>query len=87
MAIIKWKRAGKIIRHDETVLFYEYGDTGYAVESRKKQIPHANGRSGTWEHTTFFVTKDGEEVKEFWSLRDAQAYVMNVLMKGGAADE
>lgn len=81
MAIIKWIKGGKLIRHDMTINIYYYGETGYTVESRKKQIPHANGRAGTWEHTTYFVVKDGEDVKEFYALKDAQAYVMNVVME------
>lgn len=81
MATIKWTKGGKLIRQDMTINIYYYGETGYTVESRKKQIPHANGRSGTWEHTTYFVVKDGEDVKEFWTLKDAQAYVMNVVME------
>ena len=81
MAIIKWTKGGKLIRQDMTINIYYYGETGYTVESRKKQIPHANGRAGTWEHTTYFVVKDGEDVKEFWTLKDAQAYVMNVVME------
>lgn len=81
MAIIKWTKGGKLIRQDMTINIYYYGETGYTVESRKKQIPHANGRAGTWEHTTYFVVKDGEDVKEFYALKDAQAYVMNVVME------
>lgn len=81
MATIKWTKGGKLIRQDMTINIYYYGETGYTVESRKKQIPHANGRAGTWEHTTYFVVKDGEDVKEFWTLKDAQAYVMNVVME------
>lgn len=81
MAIIKWTKGGKLIRQDMTINIYYYGETGYTVESRKKQIPHANGRAGTWEHTTYFVVNDGEDVKEFWTLKDAQAYVMNVVME------
>lgn len=81
MATIKWTKGGKLIRQDMTINIYYYGETGYTVESRKKQIPHANGRAGTWEHTTYFVVKDGEDVKEFWTLKDAQVYVMNVVME------
>jgi hypothetical protein len=81
MATIKWTKGGKLIRQDMTINIYYYGETGYTVESRKKQIPHANGRAGTWEHTTYFVVKDGEDVKEFWTLKDAQAYVTNVVME------
>lgn len=75
MAIIKWTKGGKLIRQDMTINIYYYGETGYTVESRKKSIPHANGRSGTWEHTSYFVVKDSKDVKEFQTLKDAKDYV------------
>lgn len=75
MAIIKWIKGGKLIRQDMTINIYYYGETGYTVESRKKQIPHANDYPGTWEHTTYFVVKDGKDIKEFQTLKDAKDYV------------
>lgn len=36
------------------------------IESRKRNIPHAGGRSGTWQHTSFFV------IVEKTTLRDAK---------------
>ena len=76
MAIIKWTKGGKLIRQDMTINIYYYGEAGYTVESRKKSIPHANGRSGKWDHTSYFVVKDGEDVKECYRLKDAQDFVM-----------
>ena len=49
------------------------GYTGIRIESRKRHIPHAN-RSGTWDHTTYFVIKDGREIIERYTLKDAKKY-------------
>ena len=75
MGKFAWKKSGKIIRHDVTAICYECADVPYAIESRKKQIPHSNGYPGMWEHTTYFVVKDGEDVREFQTLKDAKDYV------------
>lgn len=67
-----WQKSGKIIRHDGTYILYENGGP-FQIESRRKQIPHANG-SGTWEHTTYVVVKDGKAINGFRTLKDAKAY-------------
>lgn len=53
-------------------------------EAYKKADPDYKGRftvpalvdlrTGTWDHTTYFVIGDGVELKEKWSLKDAQRY-------------
>lgn len=75
MGKFAWKKSGKIIRHDVTAIVYECDAVPYTIESRKKQIPHTNGYPGTWEHTTYFVVEDGEDVREFQTLKDAKDYV------------
>lgn len=70
---MEWKKKGKLIRHDGTIIIYENGGP-FQIESRKRQIPHSN-RSGSWEHTSYFVIKDGKDLKECFSLKDAKAYV------------
>ena len=55
-----------------TTITYRLEGTPYTVESRKRPIPHANG-VGTWDHTSYFVLKDGVEVAEKYTLRAAQA--------------
>ena len=47
--------------------------TGFQIESRKRHIPHANGM-GMWDHTTYWVLKDGKELVEKHSLADAKEY-------------
>lgn len=70
---MKWSKTGKTVSSEGTTITYTLDDTGYTVESRKRKIPHAN-RSGTWDHTSYFVLKDGEEVIEKYSLADAKKY-------------
>lgn len=76
----KWQKAGKIIRHDGTYILYENGGP-FQIESRRKQIPHANGYPGTWEHTSYFVIRDGADLKECSTLKDAKEYVKKLEME------
>ena len=70
----KWIRTAKRVNSDGTTITYENPESIYTIESRKRHIPHAN-RSGTWDHTSYFVLKDGDEIVEKFSLRDAKAYI------------
>ena len=74
MSKLNWVRTGKLIRQDETIIIYSCNGP-YTIESRRKQIPHANGYSGTWEQTTYVVVKDGVDIKECVTLKDAKDYV------------
>ena len=76
--VIKWIRAGRTVNEKGTTNVYAYGNTGYTVESRKRHIPHSNGRPGTWDHTSFFVLENGRELFEKFSLADAQRDVENI---------
>ena len=76
MAKLIWQKSGKIIRHDGTIIIYENGGP-YTIESRKRHIPHAN-RSGTWDHTSYFVLKNGNELIEKFSLKDAKDFAERV---------
>lgn len=69
-----WTKTSKVVSSEGTTITYSLDGTDYTVESRKRKIPHAN-RSGTWDHTSYFVLKDGEEVIEKYSLADAKKYV------------
>ncbi len=77
---ITWTKGGRTVSPDGTTNIYYGLGTGFSIESRKRHIPHANG-SGTWDHTTYWVLKDGEEIKERYSLGDAKAYA-EAMMKG-----
>lgn len=69
---MKWIKAEKRVSKEGTTITYT-GDYGLTIESRKRHIPHAN-RSGTWDHTSYWLLKDGKEVKEFFSLKDAKEF-------------
>ena len=74
--MLKWTKVWRKTGPEGTTNKYEAEDAKYpiAIESRKRHIPHANGRSGTWDHTTYFVLKDGKELIEKYSLADAKEY-------------
>lgn len=67
-----WKKIGKTVNEEGTTIIYEASGTVYTIESRKRHIPHAGGRSGTWDHTTYHILKDGVEVGKQYSLTDAK---------------
>ena len=71
---MNWVKTGRrVIVGGGTTVTYTAAGTGWSVESRRRPVPHAN-RSSTWDYTSYFVMKDGADVAEKHSLRDAQAY-------------
>lgn len=74
--MIKWTKVCTVLNADGRTTEYRGIGTPYTIESRLRHIPHAN-RVGTWDHTTYFVLKDGKEIKELYSLRDAKEYAEN----------
>lgn len=71
---MKWIKTGKTVSvGNGTTITYKLEGTPYTVESRKRPIPHAN-RSGTWDHISYFVLKDGMEVAEQHTLGRAKEY-------------
>ena len=75
-----WTVIRRAVSAKGTTITYRLEGTPYTVESRKRAIPHAN-RSGTWDHTSYFVLKDGEEVIEKHTLRDAKQYAVDLMKK------
>lgn len=71
--MLKWTKTGRTVSPEGTTITYTAEGTGLTIESRKRHIPHAN-RSGYWDHTTYYILKDGEEVIERWSLEGAKEY-------------
>ena len=69
-----WKLIGKHQGPLGTTIIYGAEDCVYEIQSRKRHIPHANG-SGTWDHTSYFVIQNGQEVKELQRLQAAKDYV------------
>ena len=70
---MKWIKEGRAVSEVGTTVTYRADGTNVTIESRKRHIPHAN-RSGTWDHTSYFVLKAGKEMKECFSLKDAKEY-------------
>lgn len=79
---MKWEKTGRTVNAEGTTVIYTAKeDPRIQIESRKRKIPHAN-RSGYWEHTSYFVTFKGVDVKERWSLADAKEYAEEVHKLG-----
>ena len=67
-------KEGKKTGPEGTTVFYSIPNSTITIESRKRHIPHNNGKPGTWDYTSYFVLNDGKEIKEFHSLRDAKEF-------------
>ena len=76
--MINWIKTGRTVTAEGTTITYE--GAGLVIESRKRHIPHTN-RSGTWDHTTYFVMKDGVDLKELYSLKDAKEYTEKLIRR------
>ena len=71
---MRWERTGREVKAngESTTTYTSHDPEGWTIESRKRNIPHANG-VGSWSHTEFFLIRpDGTET-EHWTLRDAKA--------------
>lgn len=79
--MIKWEKMGKEVTPEGTTIYYEAANVPISIESRKRHIPHANGKPGTWDHTSYFVFLNGKEVAEKWSLKDAKEYAETLIHK------
>jgi hypothetical protein len=73
-----WKRTGRTVSKDGTTTIYHAAGTSFTIESRKRHIPHAN-RSGTWDHTSYWVLNNCEQLVEKQSLRDAKEYAEKLM--------
>ena len=71
---IKWTKMGTSVNQEGMTVTYEAEDMPVTIEGRKRYIPHANGKPGSWAYTSYFVLRYGEEVKELHSLKDAKQY-------------
>lgn len=63
----------KKISKEGTTITYSLPNTEITIESRKRHIPHADG-IGTWDYTSYFILKNGKELAEKRSLKDAKEY-------------
>ncbi len=78
MAKLVWKRTGRKIFAKGTDTIYRAIGTDIEIESRKRHIKHANGIE-TWDHTTYWVLKDGKEIIERYSLKEAKEYAETLM--------
>ncbi len=79
---IKWEKVARIVNADGTTIIYEGAGTDLTIESRKRHIPHAGGRPGTWDHTSYFVLKRKIDMAEKFSLKDAKEYAEELFKEG-----
>lgn len=80
--MITWEKAGRTVKASgETTILYKSADGRFALESRKRAIPHAGGRSGSWMHTSYFLRdRETEDPwKEFYAMKDAKEAAEKIL--------
>lgn len=78
-----WAKTGRTVAPEGTTVTYtDLRETGLTIESRKRHIPHANG-SGTWDHTTYWVLRDGKELAEHWTLAGAKVWADRYAIERG----
>jgi len=75
--MIRWIKTGRSVNAEGTTITYQGAGTSITIESRKRHIEHANG-IGTWDHTSYFVLNNGEEVVEKQSLTAAKEYAETI---------
>lgn len=67
-----WYQAAKTIKgNGERTILYKCAGSRCMIESRRKAVPHADGR-GVWFHTTYFLIRPDGTEKEFYKLSDAK---------------
>lgn len=81
---MRWERRSKTVDQEGTTIVYGCHRAELTIESRKRHIRHANG-TGTWDHTSYFVVLNGEDLKERYSLADAKAWAEDYVEKSGTA--
>ena len=87
---MEWMKTGRRVGGDGSVTNVYSGMTcdgytGIKIERRKQHIPHAN-RSGTWDHTSFFVVSDGKELCEKQTMKAAKQFAEDLLAKYAAKE-
>lgn len=75
---MKWEKTGRRATPGGTDIVYGCGDPEVRIESRKRHLPHANGQGGWW-HTTYWVVRRGEDVRQLWRLSDAREYAEKLM--------
>lgn len=78
---MKWTQIGKTVNADGTTIVYRGKDPLVTIESRKRHIPHAGGRGGTWDHTSYHICLQGVSVAEKYRLQDAKEYAKKISLE------
>ena len=73
---MKWAKIGKVVGAEGTTIIDRLEGTPYTVESRTR----ANGLN-TWNPTSFYVLKDGENITVRHTLKDAKAVAQALYKK------
>lgn len=78
-----WAKTRRTVEPEGTTVTYtDLRESELTIESRKRHIPHAN-RSGTWDHTSYWVLRDGEELKECHTLTAAKEWADRYIIERG----
>ena len=81
--MIKWTKISRNVNAEgEVTITYRGEGTPLLLQSRKRNIPHAN-RSGCWQATTYVVMRDGEDLKECYTKRDAEVWAEQYAERRG----
>jgi hypothetical protein len=87
---MRWEKIGtKVYGNGEKDITYEGSADPYRVfriVSRKRAIPHANGRPGVWYHTTYFLLDRGTET-EFVTMKEAKEEAERRAHEAGEPDQ
>ena len=68
-----WKKTKSIkLENGESTIVWNAVGIASTIESRKRLIPHAGGRSGGWYHTTYWVIQPDGTEKEYWRMSEAK---------------
>lgn len=80
---MQWIATGRRVGSEGTTITYtgyrDGKDSGLRIESRRRHIPHSN-RGGTWDHTSYFVIRDGKVLAEKFRLLDAKEYAEEAIV-------
>ena len=71
-----WKKVSVVIgdNGEKTITYNNSKYPGVDIQSRKRNIPHAGGKPGSWSFTDYVVIRDDCE-KVYYSLRATIAKV------------
>lgn len=78
--MLKWIKREKTVNSEGTTITYQaFALPWLIIQSRKRHVPHAGGRPGTWDLTTYHLIANGKECeKVFMALGDAKEYAEGV---------